>query len=444
VTLLLCIGIAAAIVRSVLHPAWMFLGLHFYIVTLRLLSLANGAHPMRALFEWPVAVSEMTHASLACDIGLIAMACGWLLAQYAANSFTKTPLQIPKPVSMRRMKVVAGICFTIGIAGLILMGRNESALNASWLTSGYMSATSSWMSFSLLLLHYVYGFPKRLVVATCLVLIVVGISSSARAGVVIPVFFLLFLMFARRRSRSIPVILFPALAGLILIWLPMKPLTLALSTGVGPVEAVQFAVDSTVENFASQDGSIDQQFLDMIGATITLADLRGEWYWGGTVAPLLVAPVPRILWPAKPKLNQFQFDLDVPSRQIAKIGMTAGLVGEAYVNMGLAGVFLTCGLLSFGFTWAYFRVAPPSLSAPGLLKSPGLFLYLLFLSCSMQTYRDGLLSLVWFPFVYAAPAGLVAVSHWVWACRTRTLDDFQRRRSERSGNFRLLMASRVR
>jgi len=124
--------------------------------------------------------------------------------------------------------------------------------------------------------------------------------------------------------------------------------------------------------------------------------------------------------------------------------MTPGLVGEGYVNMGLAGVFLTCGLLSFGFTWAYFRVAPPSLIAPGLLKSPGLLLYLLFLSCSMQTYRDGLLSLVWFPFVYAAPVGLVAVSHWVFECRTRTLDDFERTRSERTGDFRLFMAGRAR
>jgi hypothetical protein len=159
VTLLLCVGVASFIVRSVLHPACMFLGLHFYIVTLRLLSLANGAHPMRAIFEWPVAVSEVTHASFACDLGLIAMACGWFLAKHAADRFGKSPLQIPKPVSMRRMKVVAGICFAIGIAGLILTGRNELALNGSWRTSGYMSATSSWMSFSVLLLHYIYGFP---------------------------------------------------------------------------------------------------------------------------------------------------------------------------------------------------------------------------------------------------------------------------------------------
>ncbi|MDP8990637.1 MAG: hypothetical protein M3N41_11235 [Acidobacteriota bacterium] len=412
-------------------------------MTLRLLALVNGGNPMRAIFDWPVGVSEVTHASLACDIGLIAMACGWLLAQHVAHRFAKSPQQIPRPVSMRRMKVVAVICFAIGVVGLIFTGRNEAVLNGSWRTSGYMAATSSWMSFSLLLLHYVYGFPRRLVLASSIVLVVTGISISARAAVVIPIFFLLLLMLTRRRSRSIPLIVFPAVAGVLLIWLPMKPLTFALHSGVAPAEAVAFAVDSTVENFSSQESSIDQQFLDMIGATMTLADLRGEWYWGGTIAPLFVAPVPRILWPAKPKLNQFQVDLDVPSRSIAKIGMTPGLVGEAYVNMGLAGVFLTCGLVSFGFTWAYFRVAPPSVTAPGLLRSPGLFLYLLFLSCSMQTYRDGLISLIWFPFVYAAPAGLVAVSHWIWKCRTRTLDDFSRTRSQRTGNFSLSMAGRI-
>jgi len=100
-----------------------------------------------------------------------------------------------------------------------------------------------------------------------------------------------------------------------------------------------------------------------------------------------------VVWPEKPQLLQFLYDIEIPSRPMADLAMTPGLVGEAYVNLGFLGVVLTCGLVSAGYTLAYFRAAPPELRAPGLGKSPSLLLYLIFLSCAMQVYRDALISL---------------------------------------------------
>jgi hypothetical protein len=107
-------------------------------------------------------------------------------------------------------------------------------------------------------------------------------------------------------------------------------------------------------------------------------------------------------------LNQYQEDLDIPSRDMAHLNMTAGLVGESYADFGYLGVIVVPFLVSLGFTLAYRRLSGTSLLTPGAL------LYLIYLSTFMQLYRDGLVFAVWFPFVHCAPIGWTAVSHRVW------------------------------
>jgi hypothetical protein len=93
---------------------------------------------------------------------------------------------------------------------------------------------------------------------------------------------------------------------------------------------------------------------------------------------------------------------------MARLGMTAGLVAEGYVNFGYAGVVLYCFGVSFAFTWGYLRIAHSHYLSPSRL------LYYFCLASTAQLYRDGLISGVWFPFVYAAPIGWTAVWHWIW------------------------------
>src|ERR1700722_1753693 len=67
--------------RSALHPAWMFLALHVYIVSLRLLQLYMGSSPMAHTFVWPVAVNEVIRAGVASDMGLVSIGVGAIIGR---------------------------------------------------------------------------------------------------------------------------------------------------------------------------------------------------------------------------------------------------------------------------------------------------------------------------------------------------------------------------
>ncbi|MGA2737159.1 MAG: hypothetical protein ABSG65_06860 [Bryobacteraceae bacterium] len=404
----ICLAIAAREARSPLHPAWMFLGLHAYIVTFRLFQLYTGSHPMKATFAWPVAVNEVLRAGAASDLGLLAMALGWIAARWI---FKRQPPGRPEALAVSKIRVyiAAAVALGLGTVGALTVGRLEHTMkNTSWDTSGYFAATTSWPAWSVCLLHFIYGFPIPLLAVTAVVLVFVGLTNISRFAVVIPVIFLTLTWLSRRRTRRFPLTLVAGILVAWAIWLPMKPFTRMLRDGARVTDALNEAIRYTYTEIDKDEGSVDQQFLDMSAATMTLSDLRGTWFWGATIAPLFVSPVPRVLWPEKPKTNQYQWDLQVPARNMAELGMTAGLVAEGYVNFGYAGVALYCFGAGFAFAWAYLKVVH------SYYLSPSRLLYFFCLASASQVYRDGLISAVWFPFVYAAPIGWTAVSHWIW------------------------------
>jgi hypothetical protein len=407
-TIAICFAIALKEARSTLHPAWMFLGLHGYVVTFRLLELNAGSFPMRANFSWPVAVHEVIRAGVASDLGLLAMAAGWIVARVVRQ---RRPRAKPEVVAVAKFRiwVAAGIAMGLGVYGPLIVGRLHHALrNTSWETSGYLSATTTWAAWSVCLLHFLYGFPVPLLAFTSAALVFVAITNASRFPIIISIIFLTLIWLARRRSQTFPLTLSVVALVAWMLWLPMKPVTKMLKQGAAVTDAVEEGVRYTYAGFGKEEGSVDEEFLDMSAAMMTLSNLRGHWYWGSTIAPLVVAPVPRIYWKEKPKLCQYMWDLQVPSRDIATIGMTAGLVAEGYVNFGYAGVLLYCFGVSFAFARAHLRVAQANYLSPSLL------LYLFCLAAAPQLYRDGLISAVWFPFVYAAPIGWTVVSHWIW------------------------------
>jgi len=406
-TVVICLVIAIKEARTPLHPAWTFLGLHLYIVTFRLVQLYAGAIPLKVGFAWPVSVSEMIRAGVASDIGLLAIAAGWIVARVKLRRSRPAP---PKVVVVSKLRILLGAALAMagGAFGLLTVRRFERGVtNTSWDQTGYLFATTSWPAWSMCLLHFIYGFPILLLIVTLGVFIVVGFTN-ARFAVIIPMIFLTLLWLSRRRSSKFPFVLVAGILAAFLVWLPMKPFVKMVKGGSGATDSAVEAIRFTYAEFNKEEGSLDQQFLDMVAATMTLSDVHGSWYWGGTILPLFTSPVPRILWPEKPKMNQYQVDLQVPSRNMTDYGMTAGLVAEGYVNFGYAGVVLYCFGVGFAFAWAYWKVARSD------RRSASWLLYLFCLASAAQLYRDGLISGVWFPFVYAAPIGFMAISHWIW------------------------------
>lgn len=415
-TIVLCVVLALRCASSLMHPAVMMIGCHIYVVTVRLFQLLRGMHPMEYTFIWKVQESELLRASVASDLALLAMATAWVLVMLRARSHTpRDPRILLSPGRIRAFAIGA---FLLGLVGTLLAGPNGTAgaaTDPSLGNSGYIGATTGWFGWSGCLLIYLYGFRPRLVALTGALLALAMMLNTYRGVVIIPVLFLLWTWLARRQSKGFPFVVLPILLAVWLAWLPMKPIAHSLQTGSSIVESVRGGSEVAFSNFAQENGSaIDFQFLDMIGATMTLVDIHDSYFYGTTVLPILVSPIPRGFWPDKPEVNDYQFKLDIPSRPLAKYTMTAGLVGESYANFGWFGIVLVPFLISLAFCSAYSRLQGTTLLSPGCL------LYLIYLSTFMQLYRDGLLSAVWFPFVHCAPMGLLAISHWVWHPRYQT------------------------
>jgi hypothetical protein len=421
-TVVLCALLALKVARSLLHPAVMFLVCHCYIVTVRLFQLESGMRPMTYSFEWPVAMGEVVRAAIASDIALVAMALGWLAARYWGERRLVANEQPQILLSKARVQFAAFLAIVLSIMAIILVGpaglRDERLVAGTAASSGYLLAAAGWTGWGFCLLHYIYGFPPLLLAATISVLFGSMMFSAFRGIVIIPLVFLIILYLARRQKKRFPVGLLIAAPLLWIIWLPMKPIFYSLQQGDQVEVAMEKGIDTAFHNFGRENGSgIDFQFLDMIGSTMTLVDMHGQHFWGASVAPLLVSPIPRLVWPDKPHLNQYQEELDIPSRAMAKLNMTAGLVGECYADFGWAGVVLIPFLVSVAFTASYLRLSGTNVFSPGCL------LYLMFLSTFMQFYRDGLVSAVWFPFVHCAPVGWLAVSHWLFPPRVRQMQE---------------------
>lgn len=404
IALSICVFIAFRLSRSVLNPAFAFCGLHFYIVTVRLLQIFFGASPM-AYFDWPVQVPEVERAAFACDLALFAIAAGWYFGRALAR---KSGMTRAEPASRQLLTTIATFSLGLGLLGMAIAGRSVDRPLADlkeWNDSGYVVVTMGWPAWAMCLLHYVYGFKPYLCGITVIVLVLELITVPSRCAVLIPLIFLLLLGISRKtRQARIPRFIIPVAALLWAVWLPMKPIAAELSEGSSLSTAIAEGVDHAFTNFGTDEGSgIDFQFLDMIGSTMTLADLHGTPYYGRTILPLLTAPIPRTLWPDKPHINEYLHELEVPMRNMGELGMTAGLVGEAYVNGGWFGIVVTAFLVSSAYTYAFWQTFFLN------RRSCQFLLYLVFLATVMQVYRDGLISAVWFPLVYAAPVGWTAM-----------------------------------
>jgi hypothetical protein len=411
-TVLLCGAVALRCASSLLHPSTVMLGAHAYIVTLRLSQLTRGFKPMSYSFSWPIGENEIVRASIASDAALLAMTLGWLAVCSWGHRGQHAPLEPRIRLSDRRLQIFSAAALCLAIMGLAILGphaQREVAGNYSATNSGYLLATTGWVGWSFCLLHFRYGFRWPLLSMTAMSLIGVMLLSTFRGAVIIPCVFLLFTWLARRQESRPPWGLVPAVVGLWLVWLPMKPIVYAIQSGMSPADAISVGIYRAFTNLGQDNGSgIDFQFLDMVSSTMTLVDMHHSYFYGTSISPLFVSPIPRQLWAGKPELNQYQQDLDIPSRAMSKLHMTAGLVGEAYADFGYLGVFIIPFAISVAFSAAYRRLAGTSLLTPGSM------LYVLYLSTYMQLYRDGMISAVWFPFVHCAPIGWAAVSHWIW------------------------------
>jgi len=404
---------------TVWHPACIIFAAHLYVVTSRLVQLNLGRHPMRVpdAFSWPVGMDEVVRAGIASDLALAAMTCAWLISARATSKTRQKarPGRLHRHghvLSPTRIRIVAALAFLIGMLGIFTIGRRfETAVfldPTAWSTSGYVRATLTWPTWAACLLHYVEGFPVWLTCSTAGVFLFVALNNFSRFSVVLGLLFLIYTRLSLTGARRFPAWFLPAGVALWALWFPMKYIVEDVNEGKSFAEMRETVAGYFSNELGSEAGGLDTQFLDMTASAMTLADLNGRLFWGATVQPVLVGPIPRALWVDKPRINEYVWEISIPARQMGRSQMTVGLVGEGYINLRYPGVFILGFAIAYLYSAVYARVIHVE------HRSAQRLLYAFLLVSLLQVYRDGLSSIVWFPLVHAAPISLAALWHWLW------------------------------
>ena len=139
----------------------------------------------------------------------------------------------------------------------------------------------------------------------------------------------------------------------------------------------------------------------MYASILTLIDQHGKYFYGSTYLTLLLAPIPRPFWEAKPSLMQWMTDISTPSRNLRELGAVATIYGESYANFGYVGVIVIPFLFAkYSARW-YYKILN---THP---QSANLYLYLYFSAVIIQVYRDGLNAIFIFLSVYNMPGFFV-------------------------------------
>jgi hypothetical protein len=387
--------------RSIFNPSIWYVALHAYTVTFRLIALNLGGRSLAVIGIRSDA--ELVDAAIASDISLVAVVAATILVSRRMSKYNGSgSLGGQISLSYQLGQVTSIICLTIGTLALLKFGAAAKATGAD--TSGIdigrfdESSYPIWISgFAVqgaLIQCAIRGFTRWRVI---LLLSLLFLSSFNARTVFVLAAAMAFLIYQTRHNQSsMPLKGAIGIVLLGLVWFVYKPVSVAIVSGAS-VQDIWLTAQGYFENSASNDSSIDTQFLDMQATYMAAADEAGRRFYGATMLPLLYLPIPRFIWPDKPRLNEYSPELSSSSRMIAQVGMTPNLTGESYLNFGWAGCAVVPFLYLLGMQTAYRSVRIAG------IDSAARWVYMIYLVSMVQIYRDGLNSLILFPFMVYFP-----------------------------------------
>lgn len=399
---------------SAIHPATTYLFFHLWVVTKRLVELNLGAPLSMAFPHQPITLTELTRAALMFDLVLFVMTAGWIItasADYKKNGPLPEQGQEKAPnLSKTYMVGFAWIMVPLGIFGMFA-GHGDATTGAAGVGNTVLGTFNLWLPLSLMPLFYWYGPRRWLLVAGA----VVAALCETRMGqtrwlILLPTVFCCFAYLSRSGLWWPPRKLAFFLLAMGVLWLPGKQINNVITRG-GSLADVGRAVTSVWTTSATQANHADTQFLDMGAMTVGLVDEKGKFYYGNTMWPAFYNYVPRAIWPDKPASDQWEIDISTKDRPMSTYGMTASLMGAAYVDFGYAGVVVIPFLFALFLGWAYFRAFRCS------HYSVGRFAFLVMACILFQPYRDGMYSFFIFNSVCMMPMYMIVLLHLIMPTR---------------------------
>ncbi|HZE73100.1 MAG TPA: O-antigen polymerase [Pyrinomonadaceae bacterium] len=397
------------------HPAMTYLVFHALVVPLRLFAVWAGAETLFA--EWyffeAVTEAELARAAILFDLTLIIMTIAWIRASAVDAKKQRAQVKNPKEgvlLSLPHIWAVVLIALPIGIAGLLLMGkipgleRPEMDLGA-WEESSWLVITMTWSGLAIVALIYWYGLRWWLLAPTCVYLTIIALQGYSRFRFVIPLILLAQIYLDRRGKRWPTPMVLAVMAGVFVIFFPLKQIGRMTQTGASLTEIRTTSSEIIDEAMAGKHG--DQELLDQFASSLTLIDRAGKFYYGSPYLVLATSPIPRQWWAEKPGLADFMREFSTPGRPMFEMGMVMSFVGDFYLNFGYIGIIVLSYLFAYTLARIYFRAYRANYFS--VLR----FAYLLVACNLIQIYRDGLMSIIIFTCVNMMPLAAIVALHYI-------------------------------
>lgn len=400
---------------SAMHPATIYLFFHVWVVTKRLVELNLGA-PLSAAFpNQPITLTELTRAALMFDVVLFVMTVGWIITasvDYKKNGPLPAPGQEKAP-NLSKTYMLGFARIMVPLSFLSVLGiRGDGSTGAGGIISDVLGIVQLWLPLSLMPLFYWYG-PRRWLIGAAVVVFWLCETrmGSTRWLILLPMVFFCYAFLSRSGLRWPPRKVVLVLAVMGVLWLPGKEISTVIARGGGIVDVLQ-TVTTVWTVSATQANHPDTQFLDMAAMTVGLVDEKGKFYYGNTMWPALFNYVPRAIWPDKPTSDQWEIDISTKDRPMSTYGMTASLMGAAYVDFGYAGIVIVPFLFSLFLGWAYFKAFRCS------HYSVGRFAFLVMDCILFEPYRDGMYTFFIFNMVCMMPMYIIVLLHLILPTRS--------------------------
>jgi hypothetical protein len=391
------------------HPGAILLLYHVTFNSFRFYSVIKGANLSFSAYRFIEGASkeELMRALMFADIALISCSIAIALAENIGISKITRTRYIP--VNQKLLNVILVFTIPLGIYGaatqLYIPSFELNTDIEGFNGFSFADTISTWFGLSMLALIYFRGFKTKYLLPLIIYLVIVAVQGGNRYRMVLPAMFLFitYLYYHKLRwpnGRQVILLLL-----LVFITNPLKEVG-QLIKGGGSLKDITAVFRTSFESTSSGNAD-DQSFLDQYAMTLTEVDKKGKMYYGTTIAPLLVLPIPRSGWPDKPALNQWQLDISTKHRPFGAMGSIATLYGEAYANFRLTGIILIPALLFYLLTRWYRKVRVRE------MFDMDKFFYTLIFVCMIQVMRDGLVSIFTFPVLNNMPLFLIYFSHKV-------------------------------
>lgn len=421
--LLLDLGVVALVIvlmfqwMAFWHPLTAYLLFHLYSFTYRLFQIVGGSPLMytgQANAE-AITPEEIIRAMLWADAGLILFvaASWWAHRVFEAKSDQPVERRVLNP---NIAKFIGLLCLPLGAYFFYVVKTVGLALSIDSAAAGYIQVMSMWPIGVLGLLIFTFGFRWYLLVLTAFFLGAVALQGYHRFMLILPLLYFaaLYLQTRRRRWPTIPIVVAAFFLGL--VFPRLKYIGQALQYGDTREAMAQFSQAFVRDKQSYTEFAATEDFLDQFAGGLSLIDGNERKFWGSTYLAIITLPIPRAWWPDKPGLADHMQEISTSGRRYDVEGRIFTYLGESYLNFGYAGLILIPALLGYLLTTACLR------ATSGPMLRFGRYLYLVFFMALVQTFRDGVLSILVFTVVHNMPMLFTWILHSVPGLADKSMD----------------------